>query len=301
MKGTLAVRERYGIAEEGEKKGISPMLMAVGGIAVIGLAAVGYFMFGRGDGTPTPQAATTPPAVVATPNPAPATTPKEAEPTGPTSEEIAEQINSMFEAKQKEMQAESDASKKAFENELSRLRTELSKAQEQEKQREETVAKPPEPKPAETISPEPEPTKEEPATTTNVADKEPEAKPDPPKTTPEAAPVKKAATPPKSTSVRTGDLVKLSDGGVQPPQVKTRASARVPPMLKRMKKQVVAKVRILVDENGRVTEASIIEKVGFGVDKEAVRVAKNTRYTPATKNGVRVKVWIVQTINFSGK
>ncbi len=296
--GTLAVRERYGIAEEGEKKSKFPMLMAVAGIAVIGLAAVGYFLFGRGDGTPTNQAATTPAAVTAAPDPEPVTAPVEAEPAGPTSEEIAVQINSIFDAKQKEMQAESDASKKSFEDEIGRLRAELSKAQEKEKQREE-VATPPVPKPVETKEPTAEPAKKEPEATTQVAEKEPAPKATTPTTTPKTTPANKPATVPKA-AVRTGDLVKLSEAGVRPPTVKTRASARVPPLLKRMKKKVTAKVRILVDENGKVIDAQMIEKVGFGVDKEAVRVAKNTVYNPATKDGTRVKIWIVQTITFSG-
>jgi len=60
-------------------------------------------------------------------------------------------------------------------------------------------------------------------------------------------------------------------------------------------------VSVLVDENGRVQEARVLEpiKKDFGLNQAALEVARGARYRPATKDGVRVKMWVRLKIPFA--
>jgi len=106
------------------------------------------------------------------------------------------------------------------------------------------------------------------------------------------------APPPPKTSVETvrpkvrrGDLVKFGKGVVEP-KVLNRASPRFPEVARRMGKPGgTVKVRVLIDENGKVLRAELLNKLGFGFDGEALNAAKRATWAPATKYGVPVKMW----------
>ena len=56
---------------------------------------------------------------------------------------------------------------------------------------------------------------------------------------------------------------------------------------------------MLVDERGRVIDADRIgAKAGFGFDEAALDAAKRAVFQPATKDGVRVKMWTTLRVNF---
>jgi protein TonB len=78
-----------------------------------------------------------------------------------------------------------------------------------------------------------------------------------------------------------------------------RPSPRYPPAARRLNKSATVQLRILVDENGEVTD---VERQGaasgFGFDEAALAASKRTAWRPATKNGVRVKMWVDLTIAF---
>ena len=58
-------------------------------------------------------------------------------------------------------------------------------------------------------------------------------------------------------------------------------------------------VRILVDEKGNVEKAEEVGgPVGLGFDEAALEVAHHSSYQPATKDGVRVKMWISMKVTF---
>ena len=50
---------------------------------------------------------------------------------------------------------------------------------------------------------------------------------------------------------------------------------------------------VLVDENGKVVDVRILERVrqNVGINEAAVAAARRAKYQPATKDGVRVKMW----------
>jgi TonB family protein len=58
-------------------------------------------------------------------------------------------------------------------------------------------------------------------------------------------------------------------------------------------------IKVLVDERGRVMDAYHIgTKAGFGFDEAALDAAKRAVFQPATKEGVRVKMWTTLRVNF---
>ncbi len=86
---------------------------------------------------------------------------------------------------------------------------------------------------------------------------------------------------------------------VDPPVLLTRPKPIYPQTALRLKREAVVTVRILVDENGRVPEAERVgSKAGMGFDQAAINAAKLTRWQPATKEGVRVKMWAELKVQF---
>jgi TonB family protein len=59
-------------------------------------------------------------------------------------------------------------------------------------------------------------------------------------------------------------------------------------------------ISVLVDETGNVIETRLIDGVPqrVGINESALEAAKNARYEPATKDGVRVKVWTTLRLPF---
>jgi TonB family protein len=64
-------------------------------------------------------------------------------------------------------------------------------------------------------------------------------------------------------------------------------------MARNLKVQGVVVVSVLVNENGQVEDAKIAEPIrqNVGLNESALRAARGARYRPATKDGVRVKMW----------
>jgi protein TonB len=80
--------------------------------------------------------------------------------------------------------------------------------------------------------------------------------------------------------------------GVVPPQRISDLQAIYPRPAERLRKSANVDVRVLVDENGKVLQAERIgSRVGFGFDEAALDAARRVKFRPATKDGVRVKMW----------
>jgi TonB family protein len=140
------------------------------------------------------------------------------------------------------------------------------------------------------VLPTPAPTE---AVPTPVPTVRPTAPPTRPPTIPTNAPA--AATPPPS--VREGDLVELGPGVVQPVPVSTPKPA-YPPIAARQRVGGVVILDVLVDENGNVQSVTVLRSVRADIDAAAVGAARNWRFTPGTKDGVRVKIHHTISIPF---
>ena len=59
-------------------------------------------------------------------------------------------------------------------------------------------------------------------------------------------------------------------------------------------------VRVLINKNGRVSEAIISEPSGLnvGFEKSALQAAVNTTWEPAMKNGTPIQLWVNYQIQF---
>ncbi len=137
-----------------------------------------------------------------------------------------------------------------------------------------------------------------------------EPTPVPPKPTAEAVvaeaphPVVPAAAAPQAPAaaagaVREGDLVGPGVGVVEPQLVKLGRFPVMPPQAKQIQKRSGAPsglgtvaIMALVTETGQVTDTRIVRKSSFEfVDQAALAALKGSQIQPATKGGVRVKMW----------
>jgi eukaryotic-like serine/threonine-protein kinase len=316
---TNVLREEYGISKkEGRKPPVTMIAAGLGGVAV--LAVAGYFLFGRS----APEAAA--PPVTAPPTaPAVAAAPEE---TGPSEEEIRNQISEMIAQQSKQLEA---GLKAQYEEQVRALQRQLDEAQ---RARSAPAASAPPPattsqqvatplvesapapasgslQPAESADPRTAEPAPRPAETTAAAPRPtgaaatPTAVPSTAATPARATPT--AATPAPATSVpqtadpapvRQGELV-TAGPGVTPPRLVGQPALTYPPIAQRMKKEATVLVRVLVDENGRAADVQLAsDKVGFGMDDAALAYARGCRWEPASKGGVRVKMWTELRVTF---
>jgi TonB family protein len=301
---TDMLRAEYGI---GEKPAASkmPLIAAVAGAVVVVLAVGGYFLFVRGKGqAAAPEAP--PPAVEAA---------KPAAPAGPTPEEIQAQIAKMVADQSKQLEA---SVKAQYDEQMKALQKQLEDARKAQEEARRAPAPAPvttsplaprqvEPvAPAQTSAPTTLPAASAPPPTTPRPAAPPATTPaattpatTPPAAAPQPAVAAPAATPPAPATVRVGDLV--SPGlGVLPPRVVRKPVLNYPPIAQRMKKEATVELSVLIDENGKVAEVKNIGgKAGFGMDEAAVEYARDCTWAPATKDGVRVKMWYELKVAFS--
>lgn len=132
-------------------------------------------------------------------------------------------------------------------------------------------------------------------------------KPEPVVETPPPAPVpaveekkepeKKEIPQEKKATYKTGDLVQPGTPGLIPPKKISDVQPVYPPIAKIQKIKGNVDVRVLVDENGNVIEATAIS--GNPVFKaEAENAAKKTKFSPAEIDGVKVKCYYTLTFKF---
>jgi TonB family protein len=293
---SAVLREEYGLPTR-SGGGNKNVLIAAGVGAVAVLGVVGYLVLGRGGSEPAAPAAAAPPTA------APAATPAPAQ-TGMTPEQIQALIAQALEQQRKEIAA----GQKASDDQLKALQRQLEDAQ---RVRASGGSAPTAPAPAvatpapveastppTTPAEEPaaaapaqptriEPVPEKPAPATSAASA--------PAATAPAKPAPAPAVPAPATSAasapQVGELVTMGPG-VTPPRIVKQPTLTYPQVAKRMRKEAVVSVRLLVDEFGRVADAQTSSgKVGFGMDEAALAYARNCVFEPARKGGVKVKIW----------
>ncbi len=95
-----------------------------------------------------------------------------------------------------------------------------------------------------------------------------------------------------SASVKEGDLVPLAEVDVQPRAIKT-VEPKYPPLAQQMGLEGAVVVNALISENGDVIRTEILRgiKNGASLESAAEAAIRQWKFTPAIKNGVKVKVW----------
>jgi TonB family protein len=239
-------------------------------------------MFGRGGGAP--------PAPAPEPTPAPpaggeTTPPGEAPaPPGGAAPGGAADVEKLVDAEVKKREEEA---KRQFESELAKKQRELAQLTATATPAKPTPTPAPTPAPTATPVPTPEPTPEPTA----------EPTPEPPRPTPTPTPT--AAPTPAAPAVREGDLVSPGPG-VKPPVLVSFGKPEYPPIARRMKVEGTVVLSLLIDETGKVIETKVERAVAqnVGINEAALQAARGARFQPATKGGVRVKMWYQLTIPF---
>lgn len=117
---------------------------------------------------------------------------------------------------------------------------------------------------------------------------------------PPARPVESPKTPPApEINVRAGDLVSLGDSGVVPPTLLADVEPRLPARARLRRATGSVELSLLIDHQGAVEEVRTVDSSGNAqIDSSATTAAKASRFKPATRNGVPVRIWISRRYNF---
>jgi TonB family protein len=274
----------------------------------IGLAAAvlvaagvgGYFMMSGGKAADTSAAAQptpTPFVPAAQPASMPGGMQPAAVPAGPTPEELQAQIQSMIAAQSKEVE---NKIKGQYDDQIKKLQQQLEDSRRAAAEQERVAQMParqPEKPAVEPPAPAPVETKPAPKETPAPAVPAPQPTPEPQKA---VEPVQQAPAPVQAPvrKVQYGDLVSAGPG-VTAPRLTSRLDPRYPAAAQRLNKAAQIDIRVLVDENGRVTDAQRSgPKAGFGFDEAALEAARRATFSPPTKDGVRVKMWSTLRVAF---
>jgi len=106
------------------------------------------------------------------------------------------------------------------------------------------------------------------------------------------APVQQAVT------VREGDVVDVASLDVLP-RITRASKPTYPPLAARQGISATIFLTVLVSENGDVLDVKVLRgDTRFGLNDAAVRAMRGTRFSPAVKDGKRVRTWYPQTIEF---
>jgi TonB family protein len=100
-------------------------------------------------------------------------------------------------------------------------------------------------------------------------------------------------------TVKLGDLVEPGPGVVPPTPVEI-VRPQYPPLARRLGVQGTVRMSVLVDEAGRVIETRILEGMPrkVGINEAALEAATKARFRPATKDGIRVRMWYEMVSRF---
>jgi TonB family protein len=119
--------------------------------------------------------------------------------------------------------------------------------------------------------------------------------PTPTRVPPTATPIPPTPTP----SVREGDIV--PDGpGVSRPVVISQTSPQYPRAAERMRLDGEVQLQALVGINGQIEQVRILKvsHKNMGFETESEKAVRQWRYKPATKKGVKVRMWVTIRIPF---
>jgi TonB family protein len=116
------------------------------------------------------------------------------------------------------------------------------------------------------------------------------------------APAQPAVTAPapvqQAVTVREGDVVDVASLDVLP-RITRASKPTYPPLAARQGISATIFLTVLVSENGDVLDVKVLRgDTRFGLNDAAVRAMRGTRFSPAIKDGKRVRTWYPQTIEF---
>jgi protein TonB len=122
----------------------------------------------------------------------------------------------------------------------------------------------------------------------------------PPTATPTRPPATPTRIPPTPTpGVREGDIVAMGPG-VTAPVLMHKVDPKFPPAARQMRTGGTVTLQVLVGTDGSVEQLRILQvsRPGVGFERATEDAVKQWRYKPATKNGVKVRMWVPVRVPF---
>ena len=86
--------------------------------------------------------------------------------------------------------------------------------------------------------------------------------------------------------------------GVTPPRLISKIEPDFTPEARANNVQGAVLLQVVVDENGRAVDISVISPLGFGLDEQAEAAIASWRFRPGMKDGVPVRVLATVEVNF---
>ncbi len=87
-------------------------------------------------------------------------------------------------------------------------------------------------------------------------------------------------------------------GDITPPQLTEVASPDYTAEARRKKIEGSVTMTIVVSKRGDVTDARVVQGLGYGLDENALLAVKEWKYKPAERNGEPVAVKMEVSVNF---
>ena len=115
-----------------------------------------------------------------------------------------------------------------------------------------------------------------------------------------SAPLMAPPPPPPQQGTREGDLVEIDSVDTVPRPLQPIRPA-YPAMAAHQKAQGNVILTAFISETGTVLDVKVLRGAPFGFDDAALRAVRGSRFTPATKDGKRVRTWMPIPINFTLK
>jgi protein TonB len=85
---------------------------------------------------------------------------------------------------------------------------------------------------------------------------------------------------------------------IEAPRILSEVQPEYTPVAKKAKLEGTVKVRCVVGADGNVTEPTVIQGVGMGLDENAVAAVKKWKFSPATLNKKPVRVSVIVEVAF---
>jgi TonB family protein len=288
------------VEEEGGRKSRTLLYAAIAALVVIAILTF-WFLNHR-------KAAPSPPAVpvVTSGSPAaplpsaanPATAPAPAPAAGASAVDLKAMVDRQLAGKEEELRKKNEAKLKELEKQVAAAAAGKGAPPAAGAAGAKTVPAPAV-TPPKSAAPEPAPQTAPPAhppEPAKVEEKAPAPAPAAPAAAVEAA---KHEAEPAAPRTKVGELVEMG-AGVVPPQLVSSPKPGYPPMARTLRVEGVVVCSVLVDENGEVQDVKIAESIkkNVGLNEAAVSAARAAHYKPASKDGVRVKMWTRLKIPF---
>lgn len=104
-----------------------------------------------------------------------------------------------------------------------------------------------------------------------------------------------------ATGVGTGNggLSRLGLGAANGPKVLRRVVPKYPTDARRMNKEGLVVLQLVLDKDGKIEDISVLQTPGYGLEAEAIKAARSSKFSPAKQGGEDVGCITIYPFQFS--